>query len=273
MSKRVKIGKPDARVAPTRTDGASSPSQSFTVSFSALLALGLALRLILIVYGIWHDAKHELKYTDVDYAVFSDAAAFIAKSASNGGHAQGPLAGKIARWLNLSYIGSPYVRATYRYTPLLALLLVPNVYIHALWGKFLFCASDLVAAGLQYRILRNTSIRHVTARQAKTYVAIIWLLNPFVANISTRGSAESVLAVMVLASLATAEEGRLIISAILLGLSAHFKLYPVIYGIAMMGRLSSGPSTSSLHINLRQLRYAGTAAASFALMNALMYAT
>ena len=42
--------------------------------------------------------------------------------------------------------GSPYDRSTYRYTPLLAAALLPNVSLHRAWGKLLFCGADLLAA-------------------------------------------------------------------------------------------------------------------------------
>ena len=47
------------------------------VTFSHVVLLAAALRLTLIVYGIYHDAHSALKYTDVDYRVFSDATRFI----------------------------------------------------------------------------------------------------------------------------------------------------------------------------------------------------
>lgn len=77
------------------------------------------LRLLLVAYAEWHDAHMEVPYTDIDYYVFSDAAALITQ-------------GK-----------SPFDRSTYRYTPLLAFVLLPNTWIHRCWGKLLFSAAGL----------------------------------------------------------------------------------------------------------------------------------
>lgn len=87
------------------------------VDLRSVLAVSALLRVVLIVYGEWQDKHMEVRYTDVDYLVFSDAAALMAS-------------GK-----------SPYLRTTYRYSPLLAFLLLPNALVHPSWGKFLFSAS------------------------------------------------------------------------------------------------------------------------------------
>ena len=149
-----------------------------------ILVFGAAilLRVVLLIYGRWQDANSPIKYTDIDYLVFTDAARFIARGRS------------------------PYDRATYRYTPLLAWLLLPTTWDtesipNSIWfdfGKALFAAGDIVTGWLIMRILvRNQGM---SVERAMKY-ASLWLLNPMVANISTRGSSEGLLAVIVVALL------------------------------------------------------------------------
>ena len=87
-----------------------------------LIKVGVATRAALLMFGEVQDRLSTVKYTDIDYEVFTDAAAFVVKGQS------------------------PYERSTYRYTPLLALILTPNVVVNKIWGKALFCAADLWAA-------------------------------------------------------------------------------------------------------------------------------
>jgi len=229
------------------------------LSFTTLLALGALLRLVLILYGVHHDKTHALKYTDVDYYVFNDAASYVLPGHSSA--ATGPLA-KYIPWR----IGSPYDRATYRYTPILALLLLPNHLLQPTFGKFLFCASDILAALLLYRILVQQY--RTPASRAKLYVAACWLFNPFIANISSRGSSESLLGVLVLTSLFLANDGRWISSAVIFGLAVHFKIYPVVYASAVLAKLSDG----SYLPKLRQIRFGVASFGSFMAANAVMYA-
>ena len=79
---------------------------------------------------IFQDSMSEVKFTDVDYRVFTDAARHIYKD------------------------GSPYDRHTYRYTPLLAWMLIPNVNVSPLFGKFLFCGFDIIAGHLIYAYVK-----------------------------------------------------------------------------------------------------------------------
>jgi phosphatidylinositol glycan class M len=64
-------------------------------SFKNVLYASIALRVALILYSEWHDARSVVKYTDVDYRVFTDAARFILQpSATN--RARGPLSNRLA---------------------------------------------------------------------------------------------------------------------------------------------------------------------------------
>ena len=49
------------------------------MSFVANICLALLLRVIFMLYGLWQDSTMVVKYTDVDYYVFTDAAEFITK--------------------------------------------------------------------------------------------------------------------------------------------------------------------------------------------------
>lgn len=58
--------------------------------FVHITMLSLAIRLLLVVYAEYHDSQSVLKYTDIDYRVFSDAARFTLTS-SYKNYARGPL--------------------------------------------------------------------------------------------------------------------------------------------------------------------------------------
>ena len=48
------------------------------VSLPWILYLGSALRIVLIAFGRWQDTHFDVKYTDIDYVVYTDAARFLA---------------------------------------------------------------------------------------------------------------------------------------------------------------------------------------------------
>jgi len=68
-----------------------------------------------------------------------------------------------------------------------------------------------------------------------TLLVALHLLNPIVIGISTRGSSESVLSLLVLLTLFCAMRGRWDWTAVFLGLCTHWKIYPVIYGVSCVG--------------------------------------
>ncbi|KAJ2792355.1 GPI mannosyltransferase 1 [Coemansia linderi] len=184
-----------------------------------VLVGGLLLRAGMLLYGLWQDANMTVKYTDIDYNVFSDAARFV--------------------WEG----GSPYQRSTYRYTPLLAWVLTPNAWLHPTFGKWLFVACDCVVGALVARIVQE---RGMSEQRAAAYSAL-WLLNPQVANISTRGSAESVVCAAVMAALYAIQRRQIVLGSMLFGLAVHLKIYPIIYALPLLVVLDrSAPEARSI---------------------------
>ena len=175
--------------------------------YVAFLA-AVVLRVGFLIQGYYQDKYSALKFTDIDYYVFTDAARFV----SNG--------------------QSPYLRDTYRYTPLLAWLLVPTTWSHQwfIFGKTLFAISDLVTGWLTILVLQS-SIKMTKGRAVR--YALLWLLNPMVATISTRGSSEGLLAAIVVSLLWAALTHRLLLAGSLVGFAVHFKIYPFIYAISI----------------------------------------
>ena len=162
-----------------------------------LLSLGLILRVVLYVYSIIQDSTN-LKFTDIDYSVFSDAALLV----SNG--------------------QSPYDRSTFRYTPLLAFMNIPNHFLFLGFGKWIFGICDLIAGLLMTRLVNG---------KMKYWILGFWVLNPFVAVISMRGSAESIVCLLVLSTLEMIRLNSRFLSALLFGSSVHFKIFPIIYAL------------------------------------------
>lgn len=111
------------------------------VNYKVHLCLAFAVRLGFIIYSVHHDKISTVPYTDVDYRVFTDAARHV-----------------------VSY-ESPYKRHTYRYSPLMAILLIPNVLFHDCFGKLLFSIVDILVGCLIRVIVKNihkTYIDHVS---------------------------------------------------------------------------------------------------------------
>jgi phosphatidylinositol glycan class M len=166
------------------------------------LATGLAIRLLAVAYSVYHDAHNVVKYTDIDYSVFNDGAAYI-------------IDGK-----------SPYLRETYRYTPLLAWLLTPNLTVFANYGKILFSLFDMLACYLIYRL---TMIESKGNQELSQKCSCLWIYNPLPIIICSRGSAESIIISLVLAAVFFTKKNATAIAGIIYGFAVHFKLYPIAY--------------------------------------------
>ena len=171
-----------------------------TIPISYLLVISGVVHLALIMFSEWQDRNRKfpafvkpfilvpVKFTDVDYAVFTDAARHVL----NG--------------------GSPYDRHTYRYTPLLAWVLVPNVTILASFGKLLFAFFDLVVGYMIYRLTRGNTV-----------LSSVWLFSPVALGVASRGSCDSIICALVLSLVFFVENSRLLEAALVFGFSVHLQ--------------------------------------------------
>lgn len=195
-----------SRKTPHEAMAKTTPEKEQMIYVYLNLFIALIIRVGFIAYGTWQDAHMKVKFTDIDYKVFSDAAAHVASGES------------------------PYRRATYRYTPLVAWLLVPNVSVSPLFGKCVFVTLDLVGGHLLYKICRAIGYGPTTCLACLQLA----MFNPLPLAVSARGNAESIMTVLTLATiycLMSTGWAKLCLAAFLYGLAVHVKIYPVIYSI------------------------------------------
>ncbi|KAF5398539.1 GPI mannosyltransferase 1 [Paragonimus heterotremus] len=213
------------------------PRRTGNSALAFILSIALMFRIVLLVFSVWQDETRwpdgQLRFTDVDYDVFTDAAKAL-----------------------VSGEDIYHARPTYRYSPLIAALLAPGHWLfsspagkvgcHTLakvWGKGIFIISDLLCAWLQYQIITVESKIHNSALDSSTssdpnrlalhLISFGWLFNPVTAVVSVRGNAEAVLGMCVLGCLWLMLTRRLLTAGLLFGLCVHLKLYPVIYAPAI----------------------------------------
>lgn len=214
-----------------------------------LLLVSVLIRLCLFLYGEWQDNHFSVKFTDIDYHVFSDAAKMIIDGRS------------------------PYLRPTYRYTPILSLLLTFNHYFFYSFGKLIFIACDVLTGWLIYKVL---SIRG-TPQTLKLVSCSFWLLNPLTAAVSSRGNAESILSFLVLLCFFFILRKWLLLSAIAFGLAVHMKIFPIMYSLPLFlfldGNYAPNTSVNSLQRFLSPVRMKFTicSAATFLITTILCY--
>lgn len=240
-------------------------TQVLNLPFKYHLVAGIVLRLILIVYGNIHDKLYDVPYTDVDYKVFTDAARYVSSGES------------------------PFKRHTYRYSPLIAYLLLPNIFVGKNFGKLLFSLFDiLVAVAVKVLVehqFRITKKKDVVANIA-VYSALLWLYNPLSIGISTRGNADSVpcffiiLSILFLQTKVVDGLWKYALSGVLLGTAIHLRLYPLAFSFPMylsLGEYNITRNTSfkdgiiSLMPNVKQLILASSCISSLFLLTYGMY--
>jgi len=144
------------------------------------------------------------KYTDTDYHVFSDAATYVYRGMS------------------------PYKRHTYRYTPLVAYICLLNNYIHPVCGKIVWCICDILLANVLWKILDLVNQRN---KERNIYYVIFWVLNPLILALSTRGSNDNTISLLVYMTFYYLLKRNYVLAGIFYGLSVHFKIYPIVYSI------------------------------------------
>ncbi|XP_063835351.1 GPI mannosyltransferase 1 [Ostrinia nubilalis] len=191
--------------------------QFVNLPFKRHLVIGFVLRLVMVLYGEIHDMIHELPYTDVDYKVFTDAARHV-------------LDGK-----------SPYERHTYRYSPIIAYLMTPNIFAGKYVGKIIFSIFDILVTIAVKNLVEQQLGASAKGKVLKTslYCSLIWLYNPLSVTISSRGNADSVPCFFIILSLLCLQTdvvkglSKYALSGILLGISIHLRLYPIAFSFPM----------------------------------------
>ena len=161
--------------------------------------------------------------TDIDYHIYTEASAELLNPES----------------------GNPYNRYTYRYTPLLAYAMIPNLY-WMLFGKVLFNVLDLVA--IFYMKLYMNQFSSLSGKQANSILKF-WIFNFYMIYINGRGSCESVSLVFLAATLYHLRKFRvggdvsnfhLLSGAFFYGMLVHFRLYPIVFGLSVVFYITRG---------------------------------
>ena len=239
------------------------------------MLVGMIIRAFLIVYSNLHDAPQRathfasidpippnVPYTDIDYYVYTDAAHLV------------------------STVKSPFNRATYRYTPLLAQIIhyfdialsstgakTSVLSLNGSFAKWLFFFADLFCGILLTRIYTKLYQLTQTSTDVGWIVGLGWWLNPLMIGISTRGNAESLNLLLILLFLhlllSHTSNGkdshiwkdmiRVAGMGIVFGLGVHWRLYPILYAPSILSyfistaskRSNSTGYTTSLFQNIR----------------------
>lgn len=208
-------------------------NSSFIVKYRFLI--GLFIRFIIVFVTDYLEYNGLLNYQDIDYLVFTDGARHS---------------------LNFE---SPYKRETFRYSPLMAYIMIPNLIISRAFGKYLFCICDVSIGilielvlfkqndGLNsylYTVNKSSSnlnsnnftkenVIDIISQSKYSKESMFHIFNPLAIAICTRGSSDSLTVFFILIIIYSIEYNKVILSGIFFGFIVHFRLYPVIYSGAL----------------------------------------
>ncbi|QDZ19692.1 mannosyltransferase [Chloropicon primus] len=231
-----------------------------------LIFLGLVARLVLVLFAFFQDAYFKVKYTDIDYEVYTDAALHVLRGRS------------------------PFDRETYRYTPLIAHLLVPNHVLFKAFGKVLFSNADVMIAIVHLKLLRGEAqssrspgregrsvVEGGAGNPSQNSVVLwalgLWLFNPYTATISSRGSSDSISSLCIVFMLLLLERRKHAAAGFWYGLAVHIRIFPIIYVLPLLVHLGR-PSRSIFTVQngFRDLVSLNESKAAFALSSAFTFA-
>lgn len=230
--------------------------------FRKHLNIGLVIRMALIMYSTYHDKYYDVPYTDIDYKVFTDAAKHV-------------------------YDGnSPYKRHTYRYSPIIAFMLLPTVVIGKQAGKILFAMFDIFVAIALKKLVECQLGPTKKASRIATYCSLFWLYNPMSIAISTRGNADSIPCFFVILSIYFLQTDvvkslfKYALSGFFLGVAIHLRLYPLAFSYPMYYSLGLyrinrntrlGAGIISLIPNLKQIILMASCILTLTFLSSVMY--
>lgn len=211
----------------------------FNLDTKKTFLLALLSRAALLGLSHWMDRHTHVHFTDIDYRVLSDAAKHVSQG------------------------NSPFERHTFRYTPLLAYLLLPNLYFGEYFGKLVFVACEFVVGAL---ILRLTQKRSESYRQLGL---LVWFFNPFTITLSVRGSSDVLVTALVFWLLLLIKQRRFDAAAVIYGLTVHFRIYPLIFCVALYNSVAW--KCNAKFFNFHSIRFGLVAAGTLALLTGLFY--
>jgi len=126
---------------------------------------------------------------------------------------------------------SPYNRATYRYTPLVAYIMAPNIYIHFEFMRYFFLLVCMFFCMYRAYICLLEVSGGYNKSKAALMLFNIWLITQ--GHLCFRGSIDIIPSILFYELIIRLKRGQYDFAAILYGLLTHIRIYPIIYCIPL----------------------------------------